>query len=552
MTRTKKRRRWVAFLKWTGISLAGLAGLALALNLTTGMHVEITGNLRPQVDFHHEERHYRSIEDHRGQNADPARVASPEPLERAAADAVSETVPEHPDRGSTAAVPQAAPTEGPSADAEVDAGEFDRQELSEAAAHRVSPLTPTDGEVPASAEAAPEAGPGADAPSPDSWPYYRGLHMDGRYPGPVNTAWPSEGPPELWRLPVGGGYASFVVGHGLAYTIEQRREQEVVAAYDLLTGVERWTVSWDARFEESMGGDGPRATPALHEDTLVALGATGELRALEAPTGDETWRANILDDAGAANLIWGMAASPSILDGLVLTAPGGPDGAVIAYELDTGAIRWRALDAEGAYTAPAVYTLDGLPQIVMIGADQVISLATDGSRTYWSHPWATMNGINAAQPLQVAEDRLFVSSGYGQGAAVLEINANAGADSATVAERWSNNRMKNTFSTSVFHEGYIYGLDEGILACVDPDTGDRMWKGGRYGHGQLLLASGHLLITTERGQLVLVRATPESHQELAALPAVSGRTWNNPALAQGILLVRNDREAVAFDLRPQT
>ena len=474
MTKTRKRSRLLAFLKWTGISVAALAGLGLVLNLTAGMHFQITGGLWPQLDFHDEDRHYRTIEAHRDQAEAPAPAQAAEP------EAVTAT------------------------------------------------------------------------PSPSSWPYYRGLNMDGRYPEPINTAWPSGGPPELWRIPVGGGYASFVVGDDLAYTIEQRREQEVVAAYDLLTGVERWNVAWDARFEESMGGDGPRATPALYEGTLVALGATGELQALDAATGASIWRTNILEDSGAANLTWGMAASPAILDGAVLTAPGGPDGAVIAYELATGAIRWRALDAEGAYTAPTVFTLDGLSQIVLIGADQVTALATDGSETYWSRPWATMNGINAAQPLQVAPNRIFVSSGYGHGAAVLEVNADLEANTASVSEIWFNNRMKNTFSTSVVHDGYVYGLDNGILACIDAETGDRMWKGGRYGHGQVLVASGHLLITTERGQLVLVRATPESHQEVAALPAVSGRTWNNPAIAQGILLVRNDREAVAFDLRPQT
>ncbi len=526
-TRTTGRRRWIAILKWTGIALAGLAGLALALNLTTGMHLQISGGLWPEVDFHHEERHYRTIEAHRGETAAPARIGTPAPV----ADTGNGT--------GNAAEPEAVLPEAPEAAAGVEGN-----------------TAQTDVEVPAGAGggagAAVALTPGAAGPAPDSWPYYRGPDMDGRYAEPIDTAWPAAGPPELWRVPVGGGYASFVVGHGLAYTIEQRREQEVAAAYDLLTGVERWTAGWDARFEESMGGDGPRATPALDEDTLVALGATGELRALDAATGAGIWRANILDDAGAANLTWGMAASPTVLDGLVLTAPGGPDGAAIAYDLETGAIRWRALDAQGAYTAPAVYTLDGLPQIVLIGADRVISLATDGSRTYWSHPWATQNGINAAQPLQVAPDRLFVSSGYGQGAAVLEIEANAEAGSAAVTERWSNNRMKNTFSTSVFHDGHVYGLDNGILACIDAETGDRMWKGGRYGHGQLLLASGHLLITTERGRLVLVRATPEGHQEIADLPAVSGRTWNNPAIAQGILLVRNDREAVAYDLRPGT
>lgn len=497
MTRNKKRSRFLAFLKWAGISVATLAGVALVLNLTTGMHLQITGGLMPQLDFHDEDRHYRAIETHRDRAADSAPVVSPEPPASRAA------VPE------VEAAPESAPTDS-------------------------------------------EVGTITGISSSSSWPYYRGLHMDGRYGEPIDTDWPDAGPTELWRIPVGGGYASFVVGDGLAYTIEQRREQEVVAAYDLLTGVERWSASWDARFEESMGGDGPRATPAMYEGTLVALGATGELQALDAATGASIWRTNILEDSGASNLTWGMAASPAILDGAVLTAPGGPNGAVIAYELDTGAIRWRALDAQGAYTAPTVFTLDGLSQIVLIGADQVVGLAPDGSETYWSTPWATMNGINAAQPLQVAPNRIFVSSGYGHGAAVLEVNADLEASTASVSEIWFNNRMKNTFSTSVFHDGYVYGLDNGILACVDAETGDRMWKGGRYGHGQLLLASGHLLITTERGQLVLVRATPQNHQEVAALPAVSGRTWNNPAIAEGILLVRNDREAVAFDIRPQT
>ncbi|MCY3972434.1 MAG: PQQ-binding-like beta-propeller repeat protein, partial [Acidobacteria bacterium] len=379
MTQTRKRSRFLSFLKWTGISVAALAGLALVLNLTTGMHLQISGGLMPQLDFHHEGRHYRAIETHRDRADAPAlaQAAEPEPV--------------------------------------------------------------------------------AATPSSGSWPYYRGLHMDGRYPQPINTAWPNEGPPELWRIPVGGGYASFVVGDGLAYTIEQRREQEVVAAYDLQTGVERWNASWDARFEESMGGDGPRATPALYEGTLVALGATGELQALDAASGASIWRTNVLEDSGAANLTWGMAASPAILDGAVLTAPGGPNGAVIAYELETGAIRWRALDAQGAYTAPTVFTLDGLSQIVLIGADQVVGLATDGSGTYWSRPWATMNGINAAQPLQVAPNRIFVSSGYGHGAAVLEVDADLEGNTASVSEIWFNNRMKNTFSTSVFHDGYVYG-----------------------------------------------------------------------------------------------
>ena len=114
---------------------------------------------------------------------------------------------------------------------------------------------------------------------------------------------------------------------------------------------------------------------------------------------------------------------------------------------------------------------------------------------------------------------------------------------------WLNNRMKNKFSSSVLHDGFIYGLDEAILACLDAETGQLQWKGGRYGYGQLLLAGDHLIVLTERGEIALVQATPDRHIELAVSPAIEGKTWNVPAIADGRLLVRNSREMAAFDLR---
>jgi outer membrane protein assembly factor BamB len=109
--------------------------------------------------------------------------------------------------------------------------------------------------------------------------------------------------------------------------------------------------------------------------------------------------------------------------------------------------------------------------------------------------------------------------------------------------------MKNQFTSSVLHEDYIYGLDESILACIDAATGELRWKGGRYGYGQVLLASGHLIVLTEQGELALVRATPERHEEIVKFAALDGKTWNHPAIAGGILLVRNGTEMAAFDLR---
>jgi outer membrane protein assembly factor BamB len=165
----------------------------------------------------------------------------------------------------------------------------------------------------------------------------------------------------------------------------------------------------------------------------------------------------------------------------------------------------------------------------------------------WEHPWQTGPDVNASQPIVIGKNRVFLSTGYGKGATVIEITPNAGTFS--VREVWRNIRMKNQFTSSVLHEGFIYGLDESILACIDAATGELKWKGGRYGYGQVILASGQLIVLTEEGDLVLVRATPERHEELARFRALEGKTWNHPALDDGVLLVRNLREMAAFDLR---
>jgi len=149
----------------------------------------------------------------------------------------------------------------------------------------------------------------------------------------------------------------------------------------------------------------------------------------------------------------------------------------------------------------------------------------------------------------IGDQRVFYSSGYGTGAVVIELTKTG--DRFAVRQVWRNIRMKNRQSSSVLHDGFIYGLDEGILACLDASTGDLKWKGGRYGHGQLLLAGDHLVVITEEGELVLVAATPEKLREVARVPAIDGETWNVPAIAGGILIVRNTEEMAAFDLRAE-
>ncbi|HEX8139632.1 MAG TPA: PQQ-binding-like beta-propeller repeat protein [Pyrinomonadaceae bacterium] len=388
-------------------------------------------------------------------------------------------------------------------------------------------------------------------PAKNYWTDFRGPARDGRYDEvAIRTSWPTEGLPRLWKQPVGGGYASFVIAEGRAYTIEQRRSQEVVAAYDVETGREIWTHGWPAEFRESLGGDGPRATPVWYDGRIYALGAEGELRCLEARTGKLIWNRNILTENGARNIDWGMAASPLVFDDKVLVQPGGRSGkSVVAYNRLTGAPVWSALGDQASYTSPMLVQLAGRRQVLVVTADRIVGLAPEDGSLLWETPWQNSASINVAQPILVNQNRFFISAGYGKGAALVEV---AGAGRSFSARKvWENNSMKNKFNSSVLYNGYVYGLDEGILSCVEAATGERKWKGGRYGYGQVLLASGHLIITTEEGEIVLVRATPDQHTELARFSALQGRTWNNPAIANGRLLVRNATEMAAYNIAAQ-
>jgi outer membrane protein assembly factor BamB len=350
----------------------------------------------------------------------------------------------------------------------------------------------------------------------------------------------------MWRQPVGVGHASFVVADGKAYTIEQRRSQEVVAAYDVNNGRELWTQKWSAEFTDSTG-DGPRATPTWDNGRLYALGATGELRCLDANSGAVIWGKNILSDNQASNLPWAMAAAPLIVDDKVIVLPGGTSGkSVVAYNKNNGAPVWRVLSDTQAYVSPMLVELAGRRQIVVVSASRVVGLAPENGALLWEYSWDTDNGINVSQPIMVDGNRFFISSGYGKGAALVEVKGSG--NKFTASTIWENTNMKNKFNSSVLYNGYVYGLDEGILVCLDVNTGERKWKNGRYGYGQIILAGDHLIVTSDQGDVALVNATPSQYTEVARFPAVKGQTWNYPAIAGGRLLVRNSSEMVAYDI----
>ena len=379
------------------------------------------------------------------------------------------------------------------------------------------------------------------------WTNFRGPNRDGRYDEmEVSTSWPAQGPPLLWKEPIGLGFASFVVADKRAYTIEQRRGKETVAAYDVDNGRELWTQSWSAAYNDSTG-DGPRATPTWDDGRIYALGATGELRCLDARTGAVIWGKNILSDNQAANLQWAMAASPLVVDDKVIVLPGGSaNNSVVAYNKMTGVPVWKSQSDRAAYVSPMLVTLAGRPQIIVVSASRAFALEPDNGSLLWSYGWDTDMGINVSQPIMVDANRFFISSGYGKGAALVEVNGSGNTFTARTV--WQNINMKNKFNSSVLHQGYVYGLDEGILSCLDVKTGERKWKGGRYGYGQVLLAGNHLIVSSDTGELVLVRATPDQFSEVSRFQAIEGKTWNYPAIAGARLLIRNGNEMAAYNL----
>ncbi len=381
------------------------------------------------------------------------------------------------------------------------------------------------------------------------WSGFRGPAHDGRYDEePILTNWPANGLRLLWKQPCGGGYSSFAIAEGRAFTIEQRGEDEMVVAYDMENGRELWTNGWPSRFTEMHSDEGPRATPVWTGGKVYALGATGEFRCLDAATGKEFWGTNIVSANGGRVPEYGMAASPLIVDDKIVVQTYARNGsAVVCYNKDNGSVLWRALDLTMGYASPALVTIGGERQVVVCGRPHTIALRLEDGVERWRILWEIVNHERQiAQPVVLGTNRLLLSAAYLTGSLAFEVNRNG--DSFETKELWRTRNLKNKFASSVFHDGFVYGLDEDILTCIDAASGERKWKDGRYGYGQVVLASGHLVVLCGNGDLALVKATPDAYVELARVPALQGKTWNYPAISDGWLLIRNGAEMACFDI----
>ncbi|REK30963.1 MAG: hypothetical protein DWQ42_01300 [Planctomycetota bacterium] len=374
--------------------------------------------------------------------------------------------------------------------------------------------------------------------------------------------WQAHPPEELWRRPAGEAFSSFAVVGDLAVTQEQFGEEETTVAFELASGEVLWNHADTARFASGLGGNGPRATPTIEGERVYVMGATGLLTCLNLFTGELIWQRNVIEDNAASVPQWGMSGSPLIVGDNVVVAGGDqgdgaaageaagsgrPHAVLLAYDKQTGKPAWRGEDAEDAsYGSPQLATVAGRPQILIFTASKIVGHDAATGAQLWSHPWPG-NMPNVAQVVALDERRVFAAKGYATGSVVLEIVDN-GAGGMQVEEVWRDRKlMKTKFTNAAIRGDYAYGLSDGQLECVDLAKGKRVWKvRSDYGHGQVVLVGEHLLIQAESGDVALVKATTEGHEEVARFSPLSDRTWNYPVLVGDRLLVRNDQEMACY------
>jgi outer membrane protein assembly factor BamB len=295
---------------------------------------------------------------------------------------------------------------------------------------------------------------------------------------------------------------------------------------------------------DPLGGPGPRATPTLAGDRVYTFGSTGILNALDAETGSVVWSRSPPADLEIAIPTWGFSSSPLIVADLVIVAAG---GTLAAYDVADGKPRWVGPASGDSYSSPQLTTIDGVSQVVLLTASGTTSVAPATGKALWTHPWnSRLPVMPIVQPAMLDGDTVLIGESNS-----LRRLAIARHDTAwTIEERWVSNRLKPYFNDFVVHRGHAYGFDGAILTAVDLASGERKWKGGRYGQGQLVLLPDQdvLLVMSEDGDLALVKAVPDGLTELARVPAISGKTWNHPVLIADTLLVRNGEEMAAFRL----
>jgi len=397
---------------------------------------------------------------------------------------------------------------------------------------------------------------GALAARSSDWPQFLGPTRNGVYPGnDLAEKWPKEGPVVVWKKAVGQGFSGPAVAGGKLILFHRVNNREIVDCLKATNGAAVWQFEYPTAYRDDFGFDeGPRATPSISDGRVYTFGAEGMVHCLDIETGKQLWSADTKAKFGAPKGYFGMACSPLVEGGVLLLNIGGEDDAgIVAFDRVSGQLKWRASADKASYSSPVAATVDGKRRVFFFTRSGLASVDPADGRVCFDYPWrpAESASVSAATPL-VIDDYIFISACYGAGAILLRVHGDE-------AEKvWSaEDVLSNHYATSVYYEGCLYGIDGrtdpgyqpgASLRCVDLKTGKLRWKDDSVGAATITLASGQLLILTEKGELIRARATPEKFEPNARAQVFPAHMRAFPALAGGYLFARGKETLFCVNL----
>ncbi|MGB0590536.1 MAG: PQQ-binding-like beta-propeller repeat protein [Myxococcota bacterium] len=387
--------------------------------------------------------------------------------------------------------------------------------------------------------------------SADDWPQWYGPQRDGlsAEKGDLVSTWTEKGPKVRWTQALGPGFSSFAVVGDTGYTMATNDPHVSVVAFDVKTGKDRWRTRIGQAYTDRMGGDGPRATPTIHEGQLFALGPNGTLVAMDAKTGRLAWMRQIAQELGGEVPKWGYSGSPLVSGGLVYIEVGGKDDhSLVAFSAKDGKVVWKRGGFKAGYSSPALLTLAGTPQVVFFTAQAAVATRPKTGEVLWTRPWEISYDVSAATPIAAGPDALFISAGYGVGGVLYDLTRQG--EKVAISQRWASPRMRNKMSTSVHIKGTLYGFDEDRLTAMDANSGTLAWQFDEFGRGSLIAVGDRLVVLGEDCRLAIVEATPKAYTPVKPPVRIlpSDRCWTVPALSDGVLFVRDLEQMRAVEL----